>query len=236
MVEAHLVGYETIVNKTDQGGFNLPDIDSKIKSLRLKYLGRFLEQSCTAIWKDFFKCFVYKWENLKLFMPCLYMTGNKSLISSLPVFYQEMFLSWYEFSKCANICILNANEILYQPLFMNDHITHNGKMIYSDYFVKSGIFCISDILYVVIPGLLPLNAIMEMITDTFPDVNVTMVERIYTALKAAIPSEWLKRLKSHTFKGSSEFWEIYIKKNKNAYSVCSFSTKDYYQYLISTFC
>jgi hypothetical protein len=43
---SHLVKYNTIINEKCNGGLQLPDIVSKIKAFRLKFVIRFLDNDC----------------------------------------------------------------------------------------------------------------------------------------------------------------------------------------------
>ena len=64
--KAHLVKYQTIVGKKLHGGLNLSDIFLKLQSFRLKFLKRFLESDCKAVWKSTFNYFITKIEQMNL--------------------------------------------------------------------------------------------------------------------------------------------------------------------------
>jgi hypothetical protein len=46
---SHLVKYNTIINEKCNGGLQLPDIVSKIKAFRLKFVIRFLDNDCNVL-------------------------------------------------------------------------------------------------------------------------------------------------------------------------------------------
>jgi hypothetical protein len=56
---SHLVAYAAPINDKDKGGLKIPDIRLKMYALRLKFAKRFVDEICTAIWKDLFCIFSY---------------------------------------------------------------------------------------------------------------------------------------------------------------------------------
>ena len=77
----------------------MPDIVTKIYAFRLKFVGRYFNKSHMAVWKHFLTYFLSRWKELGLSKSLFFIAHEKSLLSSLPEFYKEMFIALSKFYK-----------------------------------------------------------------------------------------------------------------------------------------
>ena len=61
-----------------------------MQAFRLKFLRKFLDKDCHAIWKSAFNYFISKVDSMDLKQNIVYSTLNDRQIKHLPLFYQEM--------------------------------------------------------------------------------------------------------------------------------------------------
>ena len=70
-----------------------------------------------------------------------------------------------------------------------------------DSFIDSGVITVADVTYEVIPGFLPLGAIVEMIKNKIPQILVKDIHTAYNVILYSLPPEWkeliVKIFKNH---------------------------------------
>ena len=85
---------------------------------------------------------------------------------------------------------IDLNDILSRPLFHNPLITYNSKVLSFISFIESGGVTVVDIAYEVVPGLLPVSAIVEIVKDKYPNMAKTEIVLAYNIIMKALPDEW----------------------------------------------
>ena len=134
---AHLVKYQTIVGKKCNGGLNLPDIFLKMKSFRMKFFRKYLDEDCKAIWKSTFNYFLSKIENMNLQQNIIYTFLNFKQLQNLPDFYKEMLSSYFEIKSKLEIS-METQHVYDNPIFCNPMIVYNNKSLLFHDFIQSG--------------------------------------------------------------------------------------------------
>ena len=230
--KAHLVKYQTIVGKKIDGGLNLPDIFYKMQSFRLKFLRRFLDNNCKAIWKDTFNYFISKIENMNLQHNIVYARFNSKQLNNLPLFYQEMLNAFYALQSTIEFNIESQMDVFEIPIFCNPLMTHKNKSLLFHEFLKSGIILIKHICYEVIPGFLPKNAIIEIIHEKFPEIKSSDIEAAYSKILSAIPDTW-KNLIEGPHQNAQSSQNIFVKLKNRIIDFSNATTKTFYECLLS---
>lgn len=203
-----LISYNCMINKLCFAGLKLPDIVTKVRAFRLKFLSRYFDQSYKAVWKSFFTYFLSKWFDLSLSIPLFYMSCEKSLIAVLPMYYKELMIAWAELQRVTRTSLKERKDILCQPVFFNPMVMVNGKTLFSKTFVQSKLFCLKDFLYEVIPGFLPNEAIVEIVQNHCTEVDSNRVLLLYELIKSAIPVEWIEVLNEETDNNMNDVMSI----------------------------
>ena len=94
------------INSINFGGLNMTDFETSIKSLRLAWIGRYLNEN-SAPWKSFFQ---YQLRNYggTIFLKCNYNIKDYEINSQ---FYRELLMWWTDFRE-KNVPELNGKNIL----------------------------------------------------------------------------------------------------------------------------
>ena len=109
-----------------------------IKSLRLSWLGRFL--NCTnETWQAIPNNYFNKYEGLPFFLKCNYQ--SKSLDKNLPRFYREM-LDYFKELRNDYPDVYNSEFILWN----NKEITIESKTLFWKHLFQKGICFVHDLL------------------------------------------------------------------------------------------
>jgi len=108
--------------------------------------------------------------------------GNLTLVTTyspthidkdIPAYHQELLRAWA--IHCPHHARINPPaslpEILNEPPFRNDLVQLEGQALYNRAWITAGITQIKDICYLAIPGLLPVRALHELITQQ--DVTIS---------------------------------------------------------------
>ncbi len=155
------IAYETIIGDVKEGGLGLQDPELKKKSFRVKTVRRFLNGEHQAQWKEIMKIFLNRCGNLNIGLDILWMKLKQNLMTRIPEFYVEVLEAWGEFK--IHVCIKpeRREDILNQPLFLNDNVLYKGKELHFKQWINAGFKRVKDILYEVKEGFLPFHAILE---------------------------------------------------------------------------
>jgi len=114
---------------------------------------------------------------------------------SIPTFHQELLRAWIKFKP--HVERINPpsvyTEILNEPIFRSALILHDGKPLYNNAWITAGIAQIKDICYEAIPGLLPIEAVHEIVAHQDCSTTHTLhkTTQEFHNITRAIPQEWL---------------------------------------------
>ena len=232
--KAHLVKYQTIVGKKCDGGLNLPDIFLKMKSFRLKFFRKFLDEDCQALWKSTFIYFLSKVENMNLRQNVIYTHFNVKQLNDLPVFYKEMLCAFYDLKSKIEICV-DTPQVYDNPIFCNPSITCGKKSLLFYDFIDAGITQVKHICYEVIPGFLSKNSIIEILTEKFPEINKTEVGKSYDKILSSIPDTWHDLLRLPNPIEVKRTPTLFLIRNTRLIDFLSATTKIFYDFFLSLF-
>lgn len=197
MKKSYPVKYTTIISDKKIGGLNFPDITTKIKAFRMKSIGKFLNRECKALWKHTFLYFLNNTLKLNLDREYAFIKFPEKLIKQIPGVYREMLIVWNDIRQKSELFYDNES-IFRQPIFWNPKITFKDKVICFNFFIKAGITQIKDLTYEVIPGLLPLNAVKELILEQCSDISEIAIEKAYSVICSCLPLEWFRIINTYT--------------------------------------
>jgi len=226
MKKSYPVRYFTIIGNKDSGGLNIPDIEMKAKAFRLKYLKRFLDKKCTAIWKYTFAYFLRSISNMGLTYQCLYMQLCSKQLLKLPPIYREIMIAWEELRGSIGYD-LNVNQIFDQPLFFNPKIVYKGKKLHFEFFIKADIVQLKHLSYEVVPGFIRFGSIKELIQEHSPQISEKSIENAYNIIRGAIPMEWQIVILRSVYKKSENRIPHFIliqANNLTVFETCTTST------------
>ena len=193
--KAPLTTRDILALPTAKGGFNIHRIQPKIEALRLNSIRRLLDPT-PAHWKNFTEHFL-RTSNMPLGK--LTLTTQFSTIhidKSIPIFHQELLRAWLKFKQHTER--INSPsvyiDILNEPLFKSTLIQYEGILPYNKTWITAGITRIKDICYEAIPGLLPIEAIHEIISrqDCSPTRTLHKTAQEFHNIIQAIPQDWLR--------------------------------------------
>lgn len=148
------------------GGINIHRIQAKIEALRLKTLRRLLDP--TPAHKKTFTEHFLRSSNVSIGKLTLTTSYNTTQISeTIPDFHQALLRAWLRFKPQLVRTNLPSvyTEILDEPIFRSDLIQHDDQPLFNSAWIAAGVVRIRDIYYEAIPGLLPIEAIHEMISS-----------------------------------------------------------------------
>lgn len=195
MKKSYPVRYTTIIGKKKLGGINMPDIETKMKAFRMKFLKRFMDDNNNSEWKKILSYLLQKEFKFNINTEYLYLTLPRKRLMKLPKVYTEMFLTWNEFKSNGHVEFkYDTSSILNQPLFYNPSIVCQGKVLHFQSFVDAGITKLKNLLYEVVPGFLRISAIKEIINERCPNVKEEDVEKSYLLIKHSLPFHWIQQL------------------------------------------
>lgn len=176
------------------GGLAIPSIPLKIQALQFMWIPKLLHLP-NATWKA---CMLYnfnKYFNLNLGLDILNIKAYKSGFKSVPKFYRTLLETWFLLRGQRALSPMTRGDILMEPILCNhqirDPVTH--RPFWYPLCACANIIRFSDILYAVIPRLLPLDAICELFA---PHMTKRFVENFYHKLLLSLPADWISLLNS----------------------------------------
>ena len=103
--------------------------------------------------------FLNKFKDMQLKNGILKINIELHRSSCVSPFYAEILKAWGMIANNRRYTPETQKEIVHEPLFRNPFIVNGKQSIYFNNFVNAGVLKVKDILYEVIPGLLPTDAI-----------------------------------------------------------------------------
>ena len=135
----------TMIGSICNGGINLVDIDSKIKSLKAAWIRKIYFSNNSL--KDFLNSFCSERNTDFNYILKTNATGmdDFDLIRNFNNFYKEIFMYFNSVKKCQNIDNMTLNNILCQPLWCNKLFQYKGKCVFFENWIQSGLRYVIDI-------------------------------------------------------------------------------------------
>ena len=227
-----LIKYSTIIGNKNSGGLNIQDIYLKKVAFRIKLLNKYFISDFKAVWKHTMSEFLGRYMKMNLTHNIFNIVFNESDLCNINPFYAEILRAWDSVTKRKRFLSANRNDILSQPLFHNPSITHNSKLLSFTSFIESDIVTVADIAYEVVPGFLPVSAIVEIIKDKYPNMTKTEIVSVYNIILKALPDEWKEEILNNTIT-PSEVKNMFLINNNSITPTSKFTVKFIYTLLIS---
>lgn len=203
------IAYNTIIGKVEEGGLGLIDPLLRMKSMRIKIMKRFLNNSGSA-WGKIMLFFMNKCGQIG--SDILWMKLKVNMIVNMPEFYKEVLKTWNDFRRHVYFEPKDRQQMLNQPLFLNDKVTCKGQTIFYKTWFEAGLKQVKDILYEVKPGFLPLQAIIDTLEENDDEIKDRKAIKInYEKLKTAIPVEWIEKIERNVSENKSDKFEVFLK-------------------------
>lgn len=221
------IAYETIIGDVKDGGLGLQDPELKKKSFRVKIVRKFLSEENQAQWPELMKLFLNKCGNMNMGADILWMKLKQNMMFGIPEFYIEVLEAWGEFKINVGIKPRRREEMLNQPLFLNDNVLYKGKELYFKQWIKAGFKRVKDVLYEVKEGFFPFQAIVDEVKEVEDDVNVKILEKQYEQVKEAIPGQWIRRIEGENGNEGDKM-KVFIKEKGEDISLNQSSVKEFY--------
>lgn len=228
---SHLLNYQTIIGDKLEGGLKFEDIYLKMLSFRLKFLSRLVDTNYNVLWKEICKHFLKKVGNMNLEIELLSLELNDKMLHCLPQFYKEMLQAWQHIREKTDIEY--CTDMLYkQSLFLNPVVKIDNKSLYWKHFIDSGIVSLKDIAYEVRTGFLPVQAIIDIISNVYDEFDVNVVKKQYLQMISALPETWHNTVNTEiNIKCDQQCSEYKIDIKHRIINLSSCITKTFYQLL-----
>jgi hypothetical protein len=212
------IKYTSLINNIDNGGLKLQDLDTKIKSLKLKWIKQILDETYSVPWKAYLQTHFKK---VKLHKLITYNTNINDFPSMKDGFYNEMFKMW---TKIHDNEVNNAEDICREVIWYNKHIKENlARKKYNEWEQK--IKFIQDLLNN--QGQLANSKELET------KHNIPIDIMTLNSLLSTIPKKWKRLIKEDTnVNNYYVFPECKIIINKIKRSIDDVTTKELYSELI----
>ena len=174
------VKYMALINRVEDGGLCLQDIEAKINSLKIKWFKKMMEEDFHSPWKSYLNT---KFKNSIQDIPYY---NTRQYPTFIDQFYNNMFNVWANLHftlPCDN------EEVCRQDLWHNDNIQKNGHSIIYKEWSDNNINFVQDIID-------KDRKIMRK-NDIENKYGITCKQLQYQSLVHAIPAQWKKLLKQH---------------------------------------
>ena len=235
-----MVNKDILALPVQHGGFNIPQIKTKIQSLRLNTLRRLLSAE-DAHWKHFVTHF-FRISHMNLGKFSLVLDfSTRQIGRDVPISHKELLLAWQQHKHLLTRPNIpdNVQNILTEPLFQNELITFNDQPLpaIADW-VAAGITQVKHICYEVVPGFLPINAVHELVIEQGNDDRAfERTEREFRQIRASIPPEWTGKIQSEPTNHSPDLqprFEVKNPESKDASSdILNCKTRTFYGQLLA---
>uniref|UniRef100_A0A4W5LRK9 Reverse transcriptase domain-containing protein n=3 Tax=Hucho hucho TaxID=62062 RepID=A0A4W5LRK9_9TELE len=205
------IAFKTLIADYEEGGLKLVDLRVRKIAIRVKMVRKYLYDELDYGWKKFFK--EYLQEVGRMGDNGLLMCFKKEMLGNLPLFYREVFEAWGNFLPSISYECTILENILNQPIFLNPKIKYNEMMLFCKYFMRAGMRQIGDIVYEVIPGFLPFNAIYDNVIEVDDEISKTTVDNMYKKILGCIPGEWVALINNEVVKRARGLPVLYYENN-----------------------
>ena len=213
------VKYTCMINNIDNGGMKLQDLESKIKSLKLKWIGKIFDPEYSALWKTYIQS---KMPNMDINMCCYYNMADSDFPTFKDSFYKEMFKTWAELHHKEPA---NSEQVAREIIWHNNYIKVNSRTINSRK-GKNRLMFIQD--------LLEPTGKFTTHTHLNKKYNVTIDIMTLNSIISAIPTKWKKLINSdNNIRNYKVFLDCKVDINEQSRKLIEITTKDVYDELIN---
>lgn len=178
-------------------------------------------------WKKTMGYFLNKCGNFNLGDGILCMKTKNWMAEGLPDFYKEMMGAWGKFLTIVHFEPRGRENILNQPLFLNNRVLKQGKEIFFRKWWEVGITRVRDVLYEFKEGFLPVQCIIDAMEEAKEDFSTQEIINKYEVIKNAIPKEWIERIENMEEGTGREF---YVKVGEKCFDFKLCTVKMFYSF------
>lgn len=215
------IAYNTLMGAIEKGRLGLMDVEQRKNSLRVKMVKKYMDEENKAAWKVTMGFFLSKCSNFNLGDNILWMRTKNWMTEGLPDFYRELLRSWGKFLAHVHFNPQGRENILNQPLFLNNGILNQGKEIFFKKWLDVGIMKVRDVLYEFKEGFLPTQLIVDIMEEAKEDFDRREIETKYDVIKNSIPPEWLKRIENMEEGQKERDLNVILGENLSAFKTCT---------------
>jgi len=190
------IAYNTLIGVVDKGGLGLMDVEQRKNSLRVKLVGKYLDENNKVEWKTTMEYFLNKCGDFNLGDNILWMKTKEWMTVGLPKFYGEVLRAWGKFLVNVRYNLQGRESVLNQPLFLNTGILNQGKEIYFRKWLEAGIVKVRDVLYEYKEGFLPIQYIVDVMEEAKEEFSRQELKNKYDIIKHAIPKQWITKIEN----------------------------------------
>ncbi len=133
----------TLIGNFEDGGAKMVDVKSMFKSLKIKWIQRYVSDNCAA-WKEVFNVFIEPYGG-KLILHCNVDPKSVKTWKNIPLFYKDVLAFYFEFIKPNEVdvicqCIWNNCKIMVdkRPCKFSNNLYRCGMNLVSDLYTDDG--------------------------------------------------------------------------------------------------
>ena len=217
------IKYATMINKIESGGLKLQDIETKIKSMKLKWIKQILDPDYISPWKTYLDS---KFTQNITDIPVYNMNSNDYPTFTDP-FYTDLFDTW---AKIHANEPQNAEQVCKQIIWKNMYVQINGKAVHYHNWERHNITFMQD--------LIDQNGTIMSKQDLSNKYHFVPKAMEYESLRSALPTKWKKMLIANKSlnKNYLVFKECIIKIEDKFCNIEGVTTRELYWHLLSTIC
>ena len=192
----------SVINSIKNGGFNLIDIETQIKALRLSWIPRILDSTRKGPWKSYFNHYLKPYGGTFL-LKCNY--EFKDLTTLLNGFYSDLLLWWEEFRNTFSD-INYAQRIIWN----NKDIRIDNRSVFYKLYYESGIVYVRDLIF---------ESDNKQSHDFYRQKGLKTDFLTWTGLRLSVPKELrsfelLPEIDSINFKHNNIQFDVYVYRAK----------------------
>jgi len=172
----HHVKKTTLIQNTSAGGLNMPDIKSIIKSIKINFIKRLVDNdtNCNKTAST-----ILKTKDVTKFLS---FKNNTGFLHELPPYYKQLLDMWY---SVHNTKPTLTEDILIENIWYNENILIGNKPVFNKQWSMAGINFIQDLLH-------NKEFITKEQLETKYAIRCDFL--FYIGLKAAIPKSWIEKI------------------------------------------
>jgi hypothetical protein len=171
-----------MINENYNGGLKLQDLETKIKSLHIKWLLNIADPEYKATWKEYLGTKLQSKQDIEAIVE--YNTQKNDYPIFVDSFYQDIFSTWASLHSRQPT---TNEQVMRETIWNNSYIKVNFKTLYYTEWIRKGILFIQDLVDDT-GQIMSKQNLEHQLQDQIKPLR-------YESLISAIPNEWKKLLK-----------------------------------------
>ena len=134
-----------LISKIEEGGINLVDVRSKIESLKCSWISKWSD-NINLPWYNLATA-IFKQHNLnfEILINCNIRNPKNCSLSKIPVFYQDVFYSYYKCKNNLEVTTMNSYEFMTTQIWGNELLMNNNKCLFFNNWIDCNFIYIKDL-------------------------------------------------------------------------------------------